>query len=162
MTTEKICFRYDGSEEAKECIEWINSLNKSFNYKGEEGLYYTNESLSMVRHSTDDTTELSPYRLVTPAEFLRLVKGEEWKVGDECEYDGTVAARKGKIVGFYDHYVWVKIPETEMPISVPIKIIRPIRKSVRQEIEHILSCRTVRETQIDEIMSLIKQRKDEL
>lgn len=160
MTTEKICFRYDGSEDSKKCIEWINYNATLFYYKGRNGQYYCNDGNNLI----DAQDSLKDYRLVTPAEFLRLVSEPQWKVGDECEFIDC-GRYKGVIIAIKDNWIWVQGKDHPHPTTVGVDDLRHIRKSLRDEINDIVKDWLLSENQydlVDRLIQAIKQRKDEL
>lgn len=156
--TEQICFRYDGSEEAKKCIEWMNKTYKKQLCGGQE--YYHSPPINGV---TGATFAHPTHRLVTPAEFLRLVSEPEWKVGDEC-YLASNSHYKWEIVSFHKDNL-VKIKREDYEVYYLTHLLRPIRKSLRDEINDIAKQWLLTEDHYDFaecVIEVIKQRKDEL
>ena len=110
---------------------------------------------------------------MSPAEFLKAVTGEgeskDWqpKWGEEVEVsdDGVVWTKDMFYVGNnpkdkkYRHVVATKYGSAN-----PYRHIRPARKSVRDEVCKLVAQHYDKhhQTITDEIMNLIKERKDEL
>lgn len=155
MTTEKICFRYDGSEEAKKCIEWINETH----YKkiaGAKEFYHNTQD----DYACFGSFSIRDSRLVTPAEFLRLVKGEyEWtpKYGEEVAIQSCLSTQPqtGIIKTSFktdsgDAMYVVQVGEDSWRIT---PTVRPVRKSVREELIEIIESCSCSVAKADEILS---------
>lgn len=78
MTLENVCFRYDGSKEAKGCIRIMNEKYETFIpsriiFKGEIGAYYR-----IYKNKRDVGNELFlRYKLLSPSDYLLLLSAPE-------------------------------------------------------------------------------------
>lgn len=72
MTLENVCFRYDGSKEAKECIRIMNEIYKAL-FEGKEDFVY------WIAGGIADTfyKEESGYTKISPSDYLLLLSAPE-------------------------------------------------------------------------------------
>lgn len=72
MTLENVCFRYDGSKEARECIRIMNEIYKAL-FEGKEDFVY------WIAGGIADTfyKEESGYTKISPSDYLLLLSAPE-------------------------------------------------------------------------------------
>lgn len=141
--TEKICFLYNGSPEAEQALKWVNETFDRAYGKG-DGIYYYNHLLKDC-----SVWSLRPEAIeVPPAEFLRIVKGEsEWtpKYGEEVEVSDDLAKwHKRTYIGknpFKSTYPYITVMDDASIIAYTH--IRPVRKSVQDELTDIIQDHSV-------------------
>jgi len=98
MTLENVCFRYDGSQEAVECIQLINKK-----YEVEFGGVLTQKYwITKDGHPVSTIRKPSSYNLISPSDYLLLLSAPESQAHLLREKDLIVGNRFECIETFHD------------------------------------------------------------